>query len=489
MKDNLFTFHKTVHGYRHIQEGEPCQDSSTSFVEVDEEYRIISIADGHGDPACHRSDRGSKFAVDIAEKCLRDFAVAILSGDMPFDYPRQRSECVQQLTNTIISKWHGAVRNDLLSNEVTDDDLKDADRYEEAYRRGERLEHLYGTTLIAALLVKKYLILVHQGDGRCDVFYTDGTVEQPIPWDERCQGSTTTSMCDKDVFSSIRTKVIDLEERDIVACYIGSDGVEDSYYNNEWTQLGTHRFYMDLTCKLHECGTEGFDAYLNEMLPAFSKSGSLDDVSVAGIVDLEKSLNLIEGYKSKVLKYDHSETLRIGLEEAKNKVVSMTRKHGILSERIKKIEYELVNAQQSQQSIVDKLESLGVFRIEQTAKMEQAKRDLEEYQKDSQLATGEMKGKYASLIVPIQHFIEDITNGVSLKEATYRKVLEQLLACEEEIRENEDVEKNLSEKIDELERKLAETKMEFDEYDKQFQSLKGDIIRFELEIASLEGEK
>ena len=57
-----------------------------------------------------------------------------------------------------------------LKNEVSEDDLSEAGIYSETYRQGQRLEHLYGTTLIAALMVSKYLILIQQGDGRCDVF-------------------------------------------------------------------------------------------------------------------------------------------------------------------------------------------------------------------------------------------------------------------------------------------------------------------------------
>lgn len=486
MKDNLFTFHKTVHGYRHMQEENPCQDSSVSY--VDDGYHIISIADGHGDPACRRSDRGSRFAVDIAKKCLEDFAAVIISGDMPFEQPRQRSECMQQLTNTLISKWYGAVRNDLLNNEVTEDDLKEANRYEDAYKKGEYLEHLYGTTIIAALFVKNYLILIQQGDGRCDVFYADGSVDQPIPWDERCQGSTTTSMCDRDVFSRIRTKVINLDEKEVVACFIGSDGVEDSYYENEQTQLGTHRFYMDLMCKIHEYGIEKFDLYLDKMLPAFSKCGSMDDVSVAGIVDLEKTANLIDNYQLSVTKYDYSQSVRVALEEAKSKVISMSRKHGILAERIVVLEKDIEGAKFKRCSVLDKLDNLRIAREEQVVKVKQAKNDLDEYRKDSQRATSELEGKYSSLTIAIQHFIEDISNGGSIKEITYRKLLEQLLTYDQSISEEEKKEKILSERITELEGKLIDTKSEFDEYDKQFQNFKNEVEGYENEIANMDGE-
>lgn len=486
MKDNLFTFHKTVHGYRHIQEEIPCQDSSTSL-EGANQYQIIAVADGHGDPACHRSNRGSRFAVEVAEKCLKDFASAILSGDMLFEHPRQRTECIQQLTNTIVSKWNGAVRNDLLSNEVTEDDFKEAGKYEQAYKKGERLEHLYGTTLIAALHVQNYLIFVHQGDGRCDVFYSDGSVDQPVPWDVRCQGSTTTSMCDKDVFTRIRSRVIDLNEKDVVACFIGSDGVEDSYYDNEESQQGTHRFYMDLLCKIQECGIDGFDSYLQEMLPNFSKSGSTDDVSVAGIVDIAKTSELTDVYRSKVSEYDHRESLRIGLEESRSKVVSMTRKHGILCERITREQFELESATATYNSVVETLARTRVARDGHAEIVEQAQGDLEEYQHDYQLASGELEGKYSRLTVAIQRFFEDISAGVSQKEADYRKLLEQLIDYDESIQKLEGEEKDLSSRISELEDRLSSSKTEFEEYDKQFQRYKEDVKRFESELASLNG--
>lgn len=84
----------------------------------------------------------------------------------------------------------------------------------------ENVEHIYGTTLMAALALPGCLLLIHQGDGRIDVFYGDGRVEQPVPWDIRCEDTTTTSMCDADVTSSIRHKIINLRETPVVACYL-----------------------------------------------------------------------------------------------------------------------------------------------------------------------------------------------------------------------------------------------------------------------------
>lgn len=485
MKDTLITFHETARGYRHIQENIPCQDRSLSCPSAEGDYQIICVADGHGDPACHRSDEGAGFAVEAAKKCLKDFAEVIVSGDMPFSSPRQRSECLEQLTNSILSKWYGAVRNDLLTHAVTEADLAAAGRYEEAYRKGDRVEHLYGTTLIAALRVQDYLVLIQQGDGRCDVFYADGAVNQPIPWDERCKGSTTTSMCDKDAFNRIRTAVIDLTQKDVAACFLGSDGVEDSYYDNEESQLGTHRFYMDLSCKLYEYGVEQFKKNLEGMLSAFSKTGSGDDVSVAGIVDLDKISKLTDFYKEAVERYDIHAKRKVDYEEARSKVISMTRKHGILSTRVLDAEAALLDAHKARQLRAEELQDLTARREHLACQAEQANAELEEYRQDSQVATDQVKGKFPRLEVAIQRFLEEIFNECSSKETGYEALLEQLRELDGGISELKEAQSAGEEAIEQLKAKLAEAQAEFAEYDAKYRAVEAEAARLENELAAL----
>ena len=43
MNNNIFTFHKTVIGYRHILEEIPCQDSSSSYNADNENYQTIFL--------------------------------------------------------------------------------------------------------------------------------------------------------------------------------------------------------------------------------------------------------------------------------------------------------------------------------------------------------------------------------------------------------------------------------------------------------------
>lgn len=333
MKD-WYVFHKTVRGHLHILKEIPCEDFSASCQAEDGSYRIIAVADGHGDPACARSAFGSRAVAETAVDCLQQFArelTAPLQEGGP-DYaaqlriPGYQKLLMKQLSDSILSRWYGKVHQDLEENPVREEELEKCSEYYKAeYQAGRHLEHIYGTTLIAGLMTDAFLILLHQGDGRCDVFYEDGTVEQPIPWDDRCFENVTTSICDEDAPESVRHCVIDLAVRPVAACYMGSDGVEDSYRDME----GTHSFYRELSCDLLEKAPEEFDAYLEESLPIFSRSGSGDDVSVAGIVNREAVRNLAPRFRELNRSYQLSEKVLA----CQGKLTSMERKHGILRRR------------------------------------------------------------------------------------------------------------------------------------------------------------
>lgn len=486
--NNLYVFNKTIHGYRHIQKEEPCEDNSVSYVDPNDLFQIVAVADGHGDPACARSAKGSLFAVQAAEKCFKKFALNILSDNFSLDDSYQLPEFLRNLTNSIVSNWQSSVRNDVMENEITEEEIKNAREYKDDYMQGRYLDHLYGTTLIGGLLVDHYLILVHQGDGRCNVYYADGSMSQPIPWDERCQGTLTTSMCDTDVYSSIRWQLIDLNVKDVVACYLGTDGVEDSYPENEETQLGTHRFYMDLTCKIHELGIEEFEKYLEQMLPQFSESGSADDVSVAGIVSLEKTKKLIEKYQKNVEKYDNYIALKVNFEEAQAKVISMTRKHSILAERIVECEKELESTKKELEVTQQNIASLKSRREHHISQVEQAKKDWEDYQEESERAIQVIEGKYPGLKSAIKIFFNELKKGTSLKEALYRHYLELVLEDDSKIKDQETKEENLKSNISGLEKKLENSKVDFQEYDDLYQKYKNDESEYKHKLNEIENK-
>lgn len=484
--DQVFTFHETVRGHLHVMNEFPCEDSSSSFSAENGRYHIAIVADGHGSKSCFRSDYGSKVATEVALDCLQQFAEATLASEELeerfykdiFSNPRYRHMTVRRLTDTILAEWHDRVLEDYKNNPPT---LEEMGESATEYQNGKNPAHIYGTTLIAALKMSQCLILLHQGDGRCDVFYEDGSVDQPIPWDSRCEDTATTSLCDEDAAERFRSCVLNLAEKPVIACYVGCDGVEDAYRDtyeglggSHVLMGGVHAFYKYLTCQIVQMGDEAFKSWLPDFLAKFSadgifsRSGSGDDVSVSGIVDLSKINSFTEGYAYDVKLYALEEDLFWREDELRGK----TRKHGILKKRFDDAKLAYENASVTQNTLTESLEQLQSFRIEFARKIEAAKEELEDYRQDAESATGQIEGRYATrFATAMQRFIEEISTGYSQKEAAYSKMLEQLVQLDGKIRQIEEQIECGKKNLLELETKRDEAQSAFEEYDTKYQAI------------------
>lgn len=484
--DQVFTFHETVRGHLHVMNEFPCEDSSSSFSAENGRYHIAIVADGHGSKSCFRSDYGSKVATEVALECLQQFAEATLASEELeerfykdiFSNPRYRHMTVRRLTDTILAEWHDRVLEEYKNNPPT---LEEMGESATEYQNGKNPAHIYGTTLIAVLKLPQCMILLHQGDGRCDVFYEDGSVDQPIPWDSRCEDTATTSLCDEDAAERFRSCVLNLTEKPVIACYVGCDGVEDAYRDtyeglggSHVLMGGVHVFYKYLTCQIVQMGDETFKSWLPDFLAKFSadgifsRSGSGDDVSVSGIVDLSKISSYTEGYAYDVKLYALEEDLFWKEDELRGK----TRKHGILKKRFDDAKLAFENASVTQNTLTESLAQLQNCRIEFARRIEAAKEELEAYRQDAESATGQFEGRYVTrFATAMQRFIEDISTGYSQKEAAYSKMLEQLVQFDGKIKQIEEQIECGKKNLLELETKRDEAQSAFEEYDTKYQAI------------------
>lgn len=518
---NFITFHKSVLGYLHKQKQKPCQDCSGDYNGEKEgkPYYIAVIADGHGSSACPRSEIGSQKIVEIVLEDFKEFARTMLKereqADGTFGIYEQFAICKYQkqmmknLTDSIISKWIKAVREHLKENDLSEEEIeKSGEFYAEQYRRREHLEHLYGTTVIAALRLPDYLVLIQQGDGRCDVFYEDNTVDQPIPWDPRCHENITTSMCDVDVLQSIRSKVILLKEKSVIACYMGSDGVEDSYIDSsleeddEHYMEGTHMFYRDITCKLldfyeplplkKDC-KRALEEFLEKWLPDFSETGSGDDVSVSGIIDLEKVRNFKENFETDVKRYYLQDKLR----KWEERLASMERKYGILEERSNKIQQKRENTRGKYKKSKEKIETLEKDIFEKknlcnkkkkeykslVAQKDKFESDLKKIQteKDKQYFVEEHMNKICrELKETVRAILKDFEENIQKDKENIEKQEENLKDLDKELQRQRKIEQDAQKELENLKENLAQ--QEFREYEKKYIEVQEEIERIRKEI-------
>lgn len=329
---NYTALHAVVRGASHERKGIPCEDYAGTFTSSEPSYRVVVVADGHGDPTCVRSAIGSRLATDVALRCLGEFAAhAIAEAERHDDAlvemlgTTEGGLAISRLTDAMVYEWSSAVQDDLATSPLTEDELAVLGENGAAWA-AEHVEHLYGSTLVAALALPGALLLVQLGDGCSAVVYEDGEISDPIPVDELCVGNVTTSLSDPNASDEVRYALVDLRNRAVVACYVASDGIEKSLSPDG----GVPDFFGRMTVELPEHIAQGDTlGYLEETLSELSRLGSNDDASVALVIDV----NMVDVVADELQRRHERFALLSRLQWARRKHVSMQRKRDYLLEQ------------------------------------------------------------------------------------------------------------------------------------------------------------
>lgn len=282
MITSIFSNAATAQGYNHIKNNKVCEDSSGHY-DV-ENFKICIVADGHGSDDYPRTDRGSKFAVDSAIKCIEQFVQNAPDIDVLADY-KKNYPMLTQLAKSILNLWHQKIQSDYEQDPFSETELSKVNKkyclkYLSDNEDIRKIEKAYGTTLIAFVVTATYSFGIQIGDGKCVVVDRNGEFIEPIPNDDNCQLNVTTSLCDSDAINEFRYYITDSMP---VAVFCGTDGIEDSYA----TLDELHALYRSILNIYIEYGIDVGNSEVNEYLPVLSQRGSGDDVSIASIIDFD----------------------------------------------------------------------------------------------------------------------------------------------------------------------------------------------------------
>ena len=252
-----YQFAHSVQGYNHIKANKVCQDASGEC--HFEDVSIIAVADGHGSDNYIRTDRGSKFAVSAALTAIKAFVQEARENHLSA-VPDSETELIQ-ISKNILARWYTQVENDVACEPFQPEELaKVSEKYKQRYAFGQYNAKAYGTTLIAVCMTNEGWFGIHIGDGKCVELLENGTLCEPIPWDEACEQNITTSICD-------------------------SDAIEDSYSS----EMELHELYRNIFIVFAEHSTEIGSNEVRDYLPKITRRGSGDDVSIAGIIRTDLS--------------------------------------------------------------------------------------------------------------------------------------------------------------------------------------------------------
>lgn len=329
---NFKAFHMSERGESHLHDGRVCQDSSASF--SDECGTVAVVSDGHGGCDYVRSQIGSAMACEAAVKNIR----RLFENISPEAFLAEPDMMLTQLEAAIINDWNESVRSHYEANPFTEEELDCvSEKAGAAYFSGHRIERAYGATLIAAAVTRDYWFGIQIGDGKCAAFDEAGICTQPIPWDEKCFLNKTTSICGSDALRDFRHFY---SEKIPTAVFMGSDGIDDSFKNEE----DMYDFYKTI---LYAFSISDYTQAVDELkayLPRLSKEGSADDVSIAAWMDMDVLKSVVDKIKAESEEAEESEENK-KTEEEKETIENEKSEEGNEAEEGKKAEEEIETAE------------------------------------------------------------------------------------------------------------------------------------------------
>ena len=329
---NFKAFHMSERGESHLHDGRVCQDSSASF--SDECGTVAVVSDGHGGCDYVRSQIGSAMACEAAVKNIR----RLFENISPEAFLAEPDMMLTQLEAAIINDWNESVRSHYEANPFTEEELDCvSEKAGAAYFSGHRIERAYGATLIAAAVTRDYWFGIQIGDGKCVAFDEAGICTQPIPWDEKCFLNKTTSICGSDALRDFRHFY---SEKIPTAVFMGSDGIDDSFKNEE----DRYDFYKTI---LYAFSISDYTQAVDELkayLPRLSKEGSADDVSIAAWMDMDALKSVVDKINAEGEEAEESEENK-KTEEEKETIENEKSEEGNEAEEGKKAEEEIETAE------------------------------------------------------------------------------------------------------------------------------------------------
>lgn len=329
---NFKAFHMSERGESHLHDGRVCQDSSASF--SDECGTVAVVSDGHGGCDYVRSQIGSAMACEAAVKNIR----RLFENISPEAFLAEPDMMLIQLEAAIINDWNESVRSHYEANPFMEEELDCvSEKAGASYRSGHRIERAYGATLIAAAVTRDYWFGIQIGDGKCAAFDEAGICTQPIPWDEKCFLNKTTSICGSDALRDFRHFY---SEKIPTAVFMGSDGIDDSFKNEE----DMYDFYKTI---LYAFSISDYTQAVDELkayLPRLSKEGSADDVSIAAWMDMDALKSVVDKIKAEGEEAEEPEENK-KTEEEKEIIENEKSEEGNEAEEGKKAEEEIETAE------------------------------------------------------------------------------------------------------------------------------------------------
>jgi serine/threonine protein phosphatase PrpC len=299
---------KSVRGASHKRADKPCQDS----FRIEQAggalgALVLSVADGHGSPACPYSKSGSAIAVNVFCKTLAE-RLARHSDDMDLLMAYLAREGDTAIARAVDEEWkrrvvksyrrraRAASRNgqggpvgpgeqdgqDGQGGQGGPDEQGGQDGQSGQSGRGgvspesaEGIWKMFGTTLLGLVVMPPFLFAFQLGDG--DMLFVCDDVAKPVISGDKMLGTETRSLSGADAWKKAKSRVCSFPSQDAdFAFMLSTDGFANSYRSEALFLRTALEYFQAVQEHGAETVAENLPAWLNET----SGKGSGDDITV-----------------------------------------------------------------------------------------------------------------------------------------------------------------------------------------------------------------
>lgn len=292
-------------------------------------FSLACVSDGHGGAPYFRSQKGAEFAIQTTIELLSESIDKIALALEKKDYTKLNSS----LSSSFVRRWMQKVMEDVAGtdravfekelNELKQVDEKAwkvycdeldnayalATQYVNLYRNPAEkdkeqvsldkdfskldIKSMYGCTIAAYFRIKDTPLWYAFKVGDSDILMSfDEEYLKPIPDDPQCYENVTTSLCDNSVVKEFCFPEKKYLERVPKTVFCSSDGVANSFTDEDFLK----KFYTKLQFSCDEDGPDKTKSEVKDTLPVLGEKGSGDDISLAGIISYDDS---VEGKKQR----------------------------------------------------------------------------------------------------------------------------------------------------------------------------------------------
>jgi serine/threonine protein phosphatase PrpC len=290
---------KSVRGASHKRTGKPCQDSFR--IEQTGGALVLSVADGHGSPACPYSKSGAAIAVNVFCKTLAE-RLARHSDDMDSLMSCLACEGGTAIARAIDREWKRRVvksyrRHIRAASRSGRDGQGGPDKQGEQGGRGGQdgqggpdgrggrggaspeskkgIWKMFGTTLLGLVVMPSFLFAFQLGDG--DMLFIRDDAAKPVISGDKMLGTETRSLSGMDAWKMAKSRVCCFPSQDAdFAFMLSTDGFANSYRSEALFLRTALEYFQAVQEHGAETVAENLPAWLNET----SGKGSGDDITV-----------------------------------------------------------------------------------------------------------------------------------------------------------------------------------------------------------------